>query len=437
MSQLIVGHVTASTARIWTRGEKDSKEARLKYRKAGTTAWQAEPPRPLVAHRGFVEVFELSGLAQHTAYECQLTFKAGKAPQVGSGGFTTAPSGAGACSFLFGSCNWSRGGLISRKIGNAKKSWEGIQALVEHLGPDFMIHCGDQIYADIFVHPLPEFMDLRYYRSLYQDAWKVRPTAEVLASLPHYMILDDHEIFDDFHNGKPFLQRPSDSIRDSAKVAYQEYQDSHNPQNYWPAYHYSFEWAAAKFFVVDVRSERHKGEHSTIVSPQQMARLKDWLKTNRDEVKFVATAVPFVGEARRDDDKWSGKAFRHQREELIEFLAAERINKLVFITGDMHCSYHATMTLPHPTGDLVIHELMSSPINQVPNGIHALRTSVVAKTAGGVDYTVNLNESEFYDEHSNVMRVEATSGGQISWSVYRTKAAEAIPTAVRSGMFHL
>ena len=29
MSQLIVGHVTASTARIWTRGEKDSKEARL------------------------------------------------------------------------------------------------------------------------------------------------------------------------------------------------------------------------------------------------------------------------------------------------------------------------------------------------------------------------------------------------------------------------
>jgi alkaline phosphatase D len=435
MSQLIVGHVTASTARIWTRGEKDSKEARLRYRRAGTTAWEAMPPRPLLAHRGFVEVFDLSALAQQTAYECQLSFKAGKAPQVTSGTFTTAPTGPAACSFLFGSCNWSRGGLI--KIGNARKSWEGVKTLVEHLEPDFMLHCGDQVYADIISHPLPEFMHLRYYRSLYQDAWKVRATAEVLASLPHYMILDDHEIFDDFHNGKSLLGRPSDPVRDFAKVVYQEYQDSHNPQNYWPAYHYSFDWAAAKFFVVDSRSERHKGEHSTIVSPQQMARLKDWLRTHRDDVKFVATAVPFVGEARSGDDKWSGTAFRHQRDELIDFLAAERISKLVFLTGDMHCSYHATMTLSHTDGDLVIHELMSSPINQVGNGIHALRTSVVAKTAGDVDYSVNINEGEFYGAHSNVMRVEATAGGQVSWSVYRTKAAEAIPTAERSGVFQL
>ena len=166
-----------------------------------------------------------------------------------------------------------------------------------------------------------------------------------------------------------------------------------------------------------------------------MARLKDWLKTNRDEVKFVATAVPFVGEARSGSDKWCGDDFRHQRDELIEFLAAERVGKPVFLTGDMHCSYHATMTLPHPTGDLVIHELMSSPINQVPNGIHALRTSVVATTSGGVDYSVNLDEGEFYGEHSNVMHVKATACGQISWIVHRPKAAEASTPAVPSRMF--
>jgi phosphodiesterase/alkaline phosphatase D-like protein len=251
------------------------------------------------------------------------------------------------------------------------------------------------------------------------------------------MILDDHEIFDDFYNGKPFLQGPSDPIRDFAKTVYQEFQDSHNPQNFWPDIHYSFEWAGAQFFVLDVRSERYKGAHSIIVSPQQMTRLKDWLKANRDAVKFVATAVPFVGEARNGEDKWTGSAFRHQRDELIEFIAFESISNLVFLTGDMHCSYHATMTIPRATGDLVIHELMSSPINQVANKIHALRTSVVAKTApGGVDYSVNLNESEFYGEHSNVMNVRATASGQVKWNVYRTKF-QGVPVPVRSGVFQL
>ena len=435
MSHLIVGHVSQSTARIWTRGEKDSKEARLRYREIGTTPWEAATPRPLLPHRGFVEVFDLPALSHTTSYECELTFKAGKKPPVNTATFKTAPLGAADCSFLLGSCNWSRGGLI--KIGNARESWEGIKALVGHLGPDFMLHCGDQVYADIIAHPLPAFMHLNYYRSLYQNAWKVRPTAEVLALLPHYMILDDHEIFDDFHNGKTFLGGPSDPIRDFAKVVYREYQDSHNPQNFWPDIHYSFEWAGAQFFVLDVRSERHKGEHSIIVSPQQMTRLKDWLKTNRDAVKFVATAVPFVGEARSGEDKWTGSSFRRQRDEVIDFLAAERIGKLVFLTGDMHCSYHATMTIPQAAGPLVIHELMSSPINQVANGIHSLRTSVVAKTEGGVDYSVNLKESEFYGAHSNVMNIQATSAGQVSWNVYRTKAVATTPMPVLAGVFQL
>ncbi len=442
MSNLIVGHVTKSTARIWARGEKDSKEASLRYREVGTTSWETPPPRPLLPHRGFVEVFDLATLAPTTFYECELTFKAGKAAPVNVATFTTAPAGPADCTFLLGSCNWSKGGLLDKigkiaKIGSARESWEGVKALIEHFGPDFMLHCGDQIYADI-PGPPADFMDLRYYRSLYSDTWKVRPTAEVLTLLPHYMILDDHEIFDDFYNGKLFTGKPSDPIRDFALTAYQEYQDSHNPQNFWPDIHYSFEWAAAQFFVLDVRSERYKGEHAIMVSPQQMTRLKDWLKTNRAAVKFVATSVPFVGEARNGEDKWTGSSFRHQRDELIEFLAFEGISNVVFLTGDMHCSYHATMTIPRITGDLVIHELMSSPINQKANKIHALRTSVVAKTSpGGIDYSVNLREDEFYGAHSNVMILQATPSGKVTWNVYRTKDVPAVPVPVLSGVFQL
>jgi phosphodiesterase/alkaline phosphatase D-like protein len=252
--------------------------------------------------------------------------------------------------------------------------------------------------------------------------------------LPHYMILDDHEIFDDFFNGKSLLGRPSDPIRDFAKTAYFEYQHSHNPQTFSPDLYYSFEWAGAAFFVLDVRTERHMGAHATIISSQQMDRLKQWLVANREAVKFIATSVPFVGEPRTGDDKWNGSQFRAQRDELIGFIASERIGRVVFLTGDMHCSYHSTMTIDHADGPLVLHELMSSPLNQVGNGIHGFRTSATGRTAAGVNYRVELKEDEFYGRHSNLVHVEVGAGGLVSWSVYRTKGVQAPPEPVLAGV---
>jgi hypothetical protein len=435
MSNLIVGHVTSSSARIWVRGEKGSKEARLRHRKRGTAAWTTEPPRPLVEFRGFVEVFDLAGLSAGSAYECELSYKTGKAPAVDAATFTTAPASPGTFSFLLGSCNWSRGGLI--KIGNAKESWEGLKVIVEDRKPSFLIHAGDQIYSDVIFGPLPKDMHLPYYRSLYQKAWNVRPTAEVLAMLPNYMILDDHEIFDDFFNGKPYAGEASDTIRDFAKAAYREYQDWHNPQDFAPDFYYSFEWAGARFFALDVRTERHQGAHPAIIGTQQMERFQAWLLANAGAVKFVVTSVPFVGQGRTGDDKWNGPSFRAQRDELIDFIAKKGIAKLVFLTGDMHCSYHATMSVAVPGGPSVVHELMSSPINQVANGIHGFVTDLSGTTQGGTSYQVKLDPAEFYGTHSNVMQVQAAVNGKIDWKVYRTKGVQSPPVSELAGTFQL
>lgn len=431
MSNLVVGHVSASSARVWTRGGPDSRQARLRYRAAGTTAWTDLPPRPLADFRGFVEVFELAGLAPSTAYECQLSFQSGKAPLVARAAFTTAPAGPQDFSFLLGSCNWSRGGLI--RIGDARRSWEGVRSLVGSLAPAFMIHCGDQVYADVFSGPLPGGMHLKHYRGLYQTAWKVPATAQVLASLPHYMMLDDHEIFDDYYNGKEYVGQPSDAIRDFALAAYREYQHAHSPRTFAPDLYYSFDWAGAQVFALDVRTERHKGEHAIMVSPQQMARFQQWLESHREAVKLVVTSVPFVGQARSGDDKWNGSSFAPQRDELIDFVARRRIGRLVFLTGDMHCSYHATLTVRSPGGDLVLHELMSSPINQVGSGLHGLVTDLTGTTAHGTAYTVRLGADEFYGAHSNVMHVRVGAAGRVEWDVYRTKGVQTPPVPVLAG----
>lgn len=431
MSHLVIGHVTSTSARIWVRGDKKSKAAKLRYRKGGTASWASLPPIPLVEHRGYVEVFEPNTLAPSTDYECELTYQSGPAPALNLGTFRTAPAAATAFSFFLGSCNWSRGGLI--KIGDAKKSWEGIGRLVAQENPAFMVHCGDQIYSDVLTGPLPQFMHKQFYRGLYQKAWGLKPTAQVLAALPHYMILDDHEIFDDYYNGKPYAGQSSDPIAGFAKAIYTEYQHSRNPQDRGSAgFYFSFEHAGAKFFALDARTERHKGEHRAMIGVQQMAAFKKWLSDNEADVKFVVTAVPFVGEVRSGDDKWCSASFRDQRGEIIEHIAAQRIGRIVFLTGDMHASYHATMTVRANGGDLLLHELMSSPINQFGAALHQFRETADLQTPLGVRYRLELKPAEFYGKHSNVMKIGANPAGQISWDVFRTKD---VTDNVLSGQF--
>ncbi|HEU0093440.1 MAG TPA: hypothetical protein VFS78_15090, partial [Vicinamibacteria bacterium] len=113
------------------------------------------------------------------------------------------------------------------------------------------------------------------------------------------------------------------------------------------------------------------------------------------------------------------------REQIIDHLGNNQIGRLCFMTGDMHCSYHMQMTITPAGGPPVtIHELMSSPINQVPSGSHAIIANPLpATTVTNVTYqTAPLDLAEFYGEHSNVMLVKyARASRRASWAIYRTK----------------
>jgi len=424
MSNLLVGHVTGATARVWTRGDKKTKKVELSYRTKGVGAWKTEKAE-LDANRGYVFVFDLEALAPSTEYELDVAFKpAGSlTPTVGAGSFRTAPAAPREVTFLLGSCYWREAPF---DILDPEEAWKGILSLIGSLSPDFMIHCGDQIYADLPGEPAP-FMNVVHYRNKYQKAWKVKPTAQALANLPHYMILDDHEIFDDYYNGKLYTWEDSAAIFGSAMTAYKEYQHSHNPQPY-DGYYYSFGYGGVEFFVMDVRTERYPGRQE-IMDSRQMDEFKNWLRANAAATKFVVTSVPFVAETKQNGDKWNALWSKPQRDEVIDFLAADpSIERLVFLTGDMHCSYHATMKIDRSDGTaLVVHELMSSPINQFCNKFHAFLDHVNGNTKANVTYEVNLDEAEFYGKHSNVMLIKASTGGLVTWEVYRTKGVVAPP----------
>ena len=206
MSNLIIGYVRPTAACVWVRGAKNSGDAKLRFRPTDGSAPWRNLTAALEPFRGYTTIFTLEDLQPSTDYECQLSYskRNAKPPLVGKGTFTTAPETPRDIAFILASCNYANLAALTSKVVDV--AWERIGALAEATSADFMIHCGDQIYADL---PGLEFPTLLDYQQKYQSAWGRKPTARVLAQLPHYMMLDDHEIFDAFANDAEYFWRPS------------------------------------------------------------------------------------------------------------------------------------------------------------------------------------------------------------------------------------
>lgn len=428
MARLIIGHVTPVSAKIWVRGEKDYVWANITVLEKGNVAGSAQ--LLLEERHGYTGCAEIKGLKPATAYTCQVSYardkKAPPALQVDfghcRGKFMTAPEKDAGFSFLLGSCNLHSLGFLNP----SDDAFEALTEKAENAGARFMIHCGDQIYYDI---PVPfKQPSLQEYRQKYLDAWQdCRPARAFLTQLPQYMILDDHEIANDFSNDfKTQLQGATPAqFKYMAMKAYREFVHIRHPETGDQAYYYSFSYGGAQFFVLDTRTERwafqQDGDGNQIISKEQMTQLKKWLLKYSDVPKFIVSSVPFVAHVRRSDDKWSSEKFLHQRDQLIEFMVDKGIRKVVFLTGDMHNSYHATLDVVSERGQLTIHELMSSPLNQLEkSSFDKYDPAHEGETASGVKYTSIISRSEFYNAHSNAMLI-SVKGGQVGWEIFRTK----------------
>ncbi len=195
----------------------------------------------------------------------------------------------------------------------------------EQPNPAFMIHAGDQIYFDF---PFPERPpELYEYRLAYREAWfQDGAIKEFLSHLPQYMILDDHEIIDQFPYKK--LEKkddyPNKTHLSSARQAYVEYVDSRQPSNQDciknkptsddyggpgiqdkeaenECHYYCFQHGDSHFFVMDTRTQRQPAEKQ-MIGKEQMEAFKSWLCEHKDELKFVVTSVPFIAEPRDIDE---------------------------------------------------------------------------------------------------------------------------------------
>ena len=271
----------------------------------------------------------------------------------------------------------------------------------------FMIHCGDQIYYDLDF-PKRQGVTKDYARN-YRQAWfNDEHAARFLRSLPQYMTLDDHEIVDGFGTN-PQPSSSEKKLLEPALQAYEAYVSSRQPvRDPVGGLSYTFEHGNTGFFVLDTRTKR-SAEERQMVSESQLVALEQWLSGEEPydrpyELRFIVSSVPFVAQLRppgldrnrerRGDgraDKWSGAAWRSQRDRIISAIYENDMKHLVFLVGDMHCTYHARMLIGDPRRRVTVHELAGGPLNQLQ---FAKRDDFYARYTGTSERTSRTNDGE-------------------------------------------
>jgi phosphodiesterase/alkaline phosphatase D-like protein len=134
---------------------------------------------------------------------------------------------------------------------------------------------------------------------------------------------------------------------------------------------YTFYFGAAAFFVLDTRTMRVAGlAERSMLGEGQWEALKSWLRAVKNEypVKFLVTSCSMLHPMWHDipRDRWSG--YPDERDRLLHYLAANGIEGVYLLAGDLHASHAVSAELYGPEGrSLPLWEFCSTPFEQDPN----------------------------------------------------------------------
>jgi alkaline phosphatase D len=384
----IMGHTTTNHARIFLRGELQDNAlafAGVRYRRQGEAHWSRGEFVKLTRLRDMADVIALNELASDTEYEYQAGWFSPMSPvhtvetvqelplqwpreiyrfRTRSSKTTTPRA------YVVGSCRYLR---MTAGIASAPKRGDRIFAsiadLTQQVDPPVsaMLMTGDQIYVDDLNLVAPD----REYKEIlnkYRAAFSQPNISRLMSNLPTYMILDDHEIEDNWPANK---SKADAYLYKNAIAAYELYQASHSPahelltngqinrklERYW----YQFTDGDIEWFVTDSRTRRNlSADDRRILDEEQEQTLLKWLIHSPARVKFVVTSVMFYPDRKRHgDDAW--KAFPEQRLRLLETIRTHRIKNVIFVSGDVHGSL--TSRLTHSANpDFEVHTVVSSPL---------------------------------------------------------------------------
>lgn len=376
------GDVTTSRAVLWSRCDRparmvvelstDESFARVRRLLGPETG----------PHRDFTAKLEVRGLEPGKMWHYRIRFQdlddwnIFSEPQIGR--FRTAPADRSDVRFLWSADTAGQGFGIDPDRGGMT-----MYRTMAALEPDFLVHCGDHIYAD---NPIPASIRLddgSEWRNLVTpETSKVAETLDEFRAYYRYNFLDEHfrafhaqtpvvALWDDhetLNNWYPGEQLDADDryavksvslLASRARTAFFEYL----PIRESPAAPSRIERTVRygphlELFCLDLRSYRGPntgrcpdGETDwSLLGRRQLAWLKRRLKASTATWKVICSDMPLGLIVRDGPDgveavaAGDGPPYGRELEiaELLSFIQAEHIANIIWLTGDVHyaASHH-------------------------------------------------------------------------------------------------
>jgi alkaline phosphatase D len=257
--------------------------------------------------------------------------------------------------------------------GDTRESYQPftIMKAVRAQKPDFFLHLGDTVYADLG-GPARRLSDFwAKYRANRNDP----DTQLCFFETSTYVVWDDHEVVNDYFPGNP--------LAPTGRKAFFDYWPVRRDPDEADRIYRSFRWGRAlELFLLDTRQYRDPGAETMLGKAQ-----KNWLfkalAGSSAIFKIVATSVPMAGGG---IDRWDG--YPAERAELLRFIREKRITGVVFLSADMH--YAAVTSIPksHGLKDITAGPL-AAPLNRVTNGYASRFDFFLAENFNFVKVTVD------------------------------------------------
>lgn len=306
------------------------------------------------------------------------------------------------CHFLVGSCRYP-GTPFDRE--SADQVFGRIKELLDArtTSCDALFLIGDQIYADATAGLFDPASWRDRFEQRHRDALSGEHIRDVLRSVPVHFAVDDHEFADNFAGpiGPPApvahyapwqenavvrrikagllvknTELPSDSEYDFALQVAERYQGSKRAAvpfgdpivgvgRFWYALEHGNEFPCPAF-VLDTRSERTRaaaGQPARLMSDTQLAALEAWLdiahRDHPDRPKFIfsgSVIAPLTRDAHRDamwrrEDGLAG--YPDELGQIVAHIVKHKIQRVVFVGGDLHLSCGCRLWLSNGTGEPV------------------------------------------------------------------------------------
>lgn len=245
-------------------------------------------------------------------------------------------------------------GITAMEAQRADQSLRELAQQPETCQASFMFMLGDQIYADARAGVFDSASVIERLLPRYRTAFGSPAFRQVAARLPLYMAADDHEIHDGWSRDHIEAGSEQRSLAENARVLFRSFQRTHGPDNLAPDGYYGgsennyiFSRAGYPFFVLDSRFWRTLRPRPRLLHPDAWASLERWLLAEQAEgrhPKFIVSGSVFAPglvdssgtPPARGGDTW--QEFPHERSRLMTFICEHKIDNVVFLSSDYHCS---------------------------------------------------------------------------------------------------